>query len=265
MTFSYNGININYEIFNESVADSNRPLLLLHGWMAKIEAMAPIYQYFKRDRKVVVVDFPGQGGKSDTLKEVWGVPEYGEMIKSFIDNLGIKGCDVIGHSFGGRVIIYLSAKYKDLFHRIVLTDAAGVKPKTSLKKLFKIYSYKFAKIFMKLITPKEKYEAKLNEMRIKRGSSDYAMLTTDIMRGTFNKIINLDLTNKLKDIEQPTLLVWGENDADTPLYMAKIMEKNIKDSGIVVLENAGHFSYLDNLHKYLAVTSEFLKTEGENR
>lgn len=258
MIFNYKGININYEIFNDS-ANGNKPLLLLHGWMARIEAMAPIYQYFQKNRKVIVLDFPGQGGKSDTLKDVWGVPEYGEMVKALIDELNIQGCDVIGHSFGGRVIIYLSSKYKDLFNKIVLTDAAGVKPKKSIKKLFKIYSYKIAKFFMKLVTPKEKYEEKLAEMRKKRGSSDYAMLTSDVMRGTFNKVINLDLTNKLKEIEQSTLLVWGENDTDTPLYMAKIMEKHIKDSGIVVLENAGHFSYLDNPKKYLIVVENFLK------
>ena len=258
MNFRYNGININYEIFNDSENNNKPPLLLLHGWMARIEAMAPIYQYFQKNRKVVVIDFPGQGGKSDTLKDVWGVPEYGEMVKALIDKLGISGCDVIGHSFGGRVIIYLSSKYKKVFNKIVLTDAAGVKPKKSVKKIFKIYSYKVAKFFMKLITPKDKYEEKLNEMRKKRGSSDYLMLTTDVMRGTFNKVIKLDLTDKLKSIEQPTLLVWGENDTDTPLYMAKIMEKNIKDSGIVVLENAGHFSYLDNSQKYLIVVENFL-------
>ena len=257
MIFNYNGISVNYEIFNDS-ENKNKPLLLLHGWMAKIEAMAPIYQYFKKDRKVIAIDFPGQGGKSDTLKDIWGVPEYGEMVKALIDKLEINGCDVIGHSFGGRVIIYLSSKYKTLFNKIVLTDAAGVKPKRSIKKMFKIYSYKITKFLMKLITPKERYEEKLDEMRKKRGSSDYAMLTTDVMRGTFNKVINLDLTNKLKDIEQSTLLVWGENDMDTPLYMAKIMEKYIKDSGIVVIENAGHFSYLDNPNKYLLVVSTFL-------
>lgn len=257
MIFNYNGININYEIFGDSETN-NKPLLLLHGWMARIEAMAPIYQYFQKSRKVIVLDFPGQGGKSDTLKEVWGVPEYGEMVKAFIEELSIQGCDVIGHSFGGRVIIYLSSKYKDLFNKIVLTDAAGVKPKRSIKKMFKIYSYKIAKFFMKLVTSKEKYEEKLAEMRKKRGSSDYAMLTSDVMRGTFNRVINLDLTDKLKHIEQPTLLVWGENDADTPLYMAKIMEKYIKDSGVVILENAGHFSYLDNPQKYLIVVEKFL-------
>ena len=80
MIFNYNGININYEMFGDSETN-NKPLLLLHGWMARIEAMAPIYQYFQKSRKVIVLDFPGQGGKSDTLKEVWGVPEYGEMVR----------------------------------------------------------------------------------------------------------------------------------------------------------------------------------------
>lgn len=259
MNFNYKGININYKIFANDENNDTKPLLILHGWMAKIEAMAPIYMHFQKTRKVIVLDFPGQGGKSDTLKEVWGVPEYGEMVKALIDGLNINGCDVIGHSFGGRVIIYLSSKYKDLFNKIVLTDSAGVKPKRSIKKLFKIYTYKIAKVFMKLVTPKEKYEQKLAEMRKKRGSSDYAMLDSDVMRGTFNKVINLDLTNKLKEIERPTLLVWGENDTDTPMYMAKIMEKHIKDSGIVVLENAGHFSYLDNPNKYLIVVENFLR------
>ena len=263
MIFNYQGIKVNYEIFNETA--ENNTLLLLHGWMAQIESMAPIYQFFKKDRKVVVLDFPGQGGKSDTLKEPWGVPEYGEMVKAFMSSISINGCDVIGHSFGGRVIIYLSAKYDKIFNRIILTDAAGVKPRANIKKIFKIYSYKIAKSLMKLVMPKEKFEMKLNEMRKKRGSADYAMLKSDVMRATFNKVIKLDLTNKLKDIKQPTLLIWGENDKDTPLYMARVMEKKIKDSGLVTIENAGHFSYLDNPAKYLMVANEFLKLGEDDK
>ena len=107
--------------------------------------------------------------------------------------------------------------------------------------------------------PKEKFQKKLEEMRKKRGSADYAALNSDIMRETFQKVIHLDLTSNLNEIKQSTLLIWGENDTDTPLYMAKIMEKRIKDSGIVVLENAGHFSYLDNPQKYLVVAEHFLR------
>ncbi len=253
MDFKYKDININYEVFGEG-----KPLLLLHGWMACVEAMAPIYQFFSKNRKVIVPDFPGQGGKSGALTEIWSVPEYSEMVHEFMKKLNIEGADVIGHSFGGRVIIYLASKYENLFDKIILTDAAGIKPKRSLKNRFKVFYFKLSKYLLKMFTSKEKYEEKMNKLRKKYSSSDYAKLDSDIMRETFKNVINLDLTDRLEKITRPTLLVWGENDKDTPLYMAKIMEKKIKDSGIVVLKNAGHFSYLDSSAQYLKIAEVFL-------
>lgn len=255
MVFNYNGLKINYMTFGEG-----KPLLLLHGWMACIESMAPIYQFFQKDRKVIVLDFPGQGGKSDTLTESWGVPEYAQMVYNFMKELKIEGSDVIGHSFGGRVIIYLASKYNSLFNKIVLVDSAGVKPKLSLQKAVKVYSYKFVKNIYRLFLSKEKFELKMTELRKKHGSSDYSKLDSESMRETFKRVINLDLTSNLKNVSNSTLLIWGENDTDTPLYMAKVMEKNIKDSGLVLLKNAGHFSYLDDSTTFLKVTETFLNS-----
>lgn len=260
MNFNYDNLNINYEIFETKEAqNSQKPLLLLHGWMAQIESMAPIYMYFSKTRKVYVLDFPGQAGKSSTLTKAWGVPEYSEMVKAFIENQKIEECDVIGHSFGGRVIIYLASHYENLFSKIILTDSAGIKPKMTFKKFFKIYSYKLMKNVLKLVLSKEQFEKKMEEYRKTHGSSDYSKLDSEIMRETFKRVINLDLTSNISKINNSTLLIWGENDQDTPLYMAKKMESLIKDSGLVVLENAGHFSYLDNSAKYLLVANEFLK------
>ena len=253
MDFLYKDIKINYQIFGEG-----KPLLLLHGWMACIEAMAPIYQFFSKNRKVVVLDFPGQGGKSDTLTDVWGVPEYAEMVHNFMQELQIEGADVIGHSFGGRVIIYLASKYENLFDKIILTDAAGIKPKRNLKNRFKVFSFKLSKCLLKMFTSKEKFEEKVDKLRKKYSSSDYSKLDSNIMRETFKNVINLDLTNSLDKITRPTLLIWGEEDKDTPLYMAKIMEKKIKDSGLVTLKGAGHFSYLDSTAQFLKIAEVFL-------
>ena len=104
---------------------------------------------------------------------------------------------------------------------------------------------------------KEVY-SKTNEYRKKFASSDYSAIKSDIVRQTFSKVISLDLTKNLKEIETPVLLMWGENDMDTPLYMAKIMEKNIKDSGLVVLKNAGHFSYIDKSGEFNLIVDKFL-------
>ena len=254
MVIKIKDVNINYEIFGEG----EETLLILHGWMASIPAMAPIWQFFKTTRRVVVLDFPGQGGKSECLKEAWGVPEYSEMVKEFMEKLNIHQPDVIGHSFGGRVIIYLASNYPNLFHKIVLTDAAGLKKKMTFQKWWKIKSYKFGKFFLKIVSSKETYDEKLNALRKKYGSSDYANIQSDVMRETFNKVIQLDLKDNLKKIQNPCLLIWGDKDEDTPLYMAKIMEKEIKDSGLVVLNNAGHFSYIDASAQYNIRVENFL-------
>ncbi|MBQ6860045.1 MAG: alpha/beta hydrolase [Clostridia bacterium] len=256
MKINIDGVNINYEVMGEG-----KPILLLHGWGACINAMAPIWQFLKNTRKVYVLDFPGESGESDVLLNPWGVPEYAEMTKKFIEQNNIEGCDVIAHSFGGRVTIYLASKYEKLFDKIILTDAAGVKPKKTLRKSFKQKMFKAGAWCLKIFLPKDKKDEVLKKYRDKHSSADYKAIKSEIMKETFKKVISLDLTPNLKDIKNSTLLIWGEKDIDTPLYMANIMKYNIPDSGIVVIKNAGHFSYLDDSAQYNRVIDSFLNSK----
>lgn len=257
MIIDIDGASVNYETFGKN---DGTPILILHGWGASIDAMAPIWKFLesRENYKIYVIDFPGESNKSGIPPIAWGVPEYGEMIKKFMEELKIINPNVIAHSFGGRVTIYLASKYKELFNKIILTDAAGVKPKMTFQKLRKKITYKFGKVCLKIFLPKKKYEEKMSEYRERYSSADYKILKSEIMRETFKKVISLDLTPCLKDITRPTLLVWGENDIDTPLYMAKIMEKNIKDSGLVVIKEAKHFSYIDKPYEYNLIIDNFL-------
>ncbi len=256
MKINIDGVNINYEIMGEG-----KPILLLHGWGGCINSMAPIWQFLKDRRKVYILDFPGESGGSDIPLEPWGVPEYAEMTKKFIEQNHIEGCDVIAHSFGGRVTIYLASKYEMLFDKIILTDAAGVKPKKTLKKTLKQKFFKIGAWCLKTFLPKDKKDEVLKKYRDKHSSADYKALKSEVMKETFKKVISLDLTPNLKDIKNSTLLIWGEKDIDTPLYMANIMKFNIPDSGIVVIKNAGHYSYLDNQVQYNRVIESFLNSK----
>ena len=253
MIIEIDGAKINYEVMGKG-----KPVILLHGWGANIDAMAPIWMTLKEKYKIYVLDFPGESGKSSLPPVPWGVPEYGEMVKKFIDGLEIKKPSVIAHSFGGRVTIYLASKYKDLFDKIVLTDAAGVKPKTTMKKKLKKLMFKCGKFVIRTFTPVNKLDDKMKKYRDKHSSPDYKALKSDVMRETFKKVISLDLSGNLKEITRPTLLMWGENDIDTPLYMAHKMEKEIKDAGLIVLKGAGHFSYISNSNEYNIIVDNFL-------
>lgn len=81
-------------------------------------------------------------------------------------------------------------------------------------------------------------------LRRRYGSADYARLNEN-MRRTFSKVISQDLYPFLKDIQAPTLLVWGSEDTETPLWMGEQMEKAIPDAGLVVFEGRTHFAFIE--------------------
>lgn len=245
MRIEIGGISINYECIG-----SGAPVLLLHGWGADIAAMMPIANEVARLGKMAVcVDFPGFG-KSDLPPAAWGVREYADTTKALIDKLGIRGCDLVCHSFGGRVTIMLAAEDEMLFKRLVLVDAAGIRPKRTIKYYIKTYSYKLAKrlVRIKLVNKAFRLDAKIKSA----GSDEYKSLS-GVMRETFVKVVNLDLTDKLDKIKNETLLIWGENDTVTPLYMGRLMEKKIERAGLAVIENAGHFSYADDYPRFCSI------------
>ncbi|MPM90204.1 hypothetical protein SDC9_137321 [bioreactor metagenome] len=253
MQLEIDGLNIAYDDRGEG-----RPILLLHGWGGSSASFAPVADFLAAQGfRAVSIDFPGHGLSGEPPKP-WSVTEYAALTKKFIDALGLYGCGAVAHSFGGRVAIYLSSEYRDIFSRQVFTDAAGIRPRRKLRYYVKVYTYKLGKKLSKVNCLRR--ALKLDEKLGNAGSADYRALS-GVMRGTFSRVVNQDLTPRLKQIAIPTLLVWGDQDGETPLYMAHIMEKQIKDAGLVVFEGAGHFSYLDYLGRYCAVLASFFGGE----
>lgn len=245
------GININYETFGVG-----KDLLILHGWGANINAVMPMVNAWKDKFKVWAVDLPGFG-KSDMPDENWNVYSYANLVKKFIDKTRIKNPILVGHSFGGRLCIILAANKMTEPEKIILVDSAGVKPKHGIDYKIKVYSYKLAKKAANIIG---KF-SKETEEKIKSafGSTDYKN-ANPVMRKVMVRVVNEDLTYLFDKVEPPTLLMWGENDDATPVSDAKIMEMKMKDAGLVVLKNAGHFSYIDNMGEFAVITNNFLES-----
>lgn len=243
-------LNINYIDEGEG-----KTIVLFHGWGANKEAFTPIIKRLSGYMRVVALDFPGFG-KSDEPGEIWDVNLYSEFMKKFIKATNSEGAIWLGHSFGGRVIIKLFEKMEVKPSKIVLVDSAGIKPKRGMDYYVKVYSYKLGKKILKMPILNK---TGLYEKLVKNaGSSDYKVLS-DNMRATMTKVVNEDLRGYLPKIDVPTLLMWGDKDTATPIGDAHIMDKLLPDSGIVVLEGAGHFSYLDRPQKFFAALEYFVK------
>lgn len=248
------GVNINYD---ESGPDDGAPVILMHGWGCNISTVASIRAALDSKMHVFSLDLPGHG-KSNEPPEVWGVELYTQLVEKFISRLGIKNPALIGHSFGGRIAILLSSR--NPVSKIVLVDAAGVKPRRKPKYYMKVYTYKTLKHLLPALLGKEKGKLLLDKYRGRSGSADYNA-ASPMMRAILSKCVNEDLKHFMPRIKAPTLLIWGENDTATPLGDAKIMERLIPDAGLVSFPQCGHYSFLDNPAGFRAVLKEFFKNE----
>lgn len=240
-------------IYYEKKGKKGKAVLLLHGWGQNSSMMAYIAEELKKHFIVYNLDLPGFGQSAEP-KETWGIEEYTLFLKEFADKKKIANPIIIGHSFGCRIALNYAYKYP--VYKMVLTGAAGIRPKRDISYYFKVYSYKLMKKILNikgLEKIKEKYMKKV-------GSTDYKN-TSGVMRSTFVKVVNEDLRPILKDISTPTLLVWGEKDEAVPLEMGKIMEKEMKDATLVVFEGDDHFAYYKQWQRFNRVLDAYLKED----
>lgn len=248
--FTYHDIELAYTIEGEGDV-----VVLLHGWgcdhtiwQATIDALVP-------HRKVIAVDFAGFG-RSGEPTTVWGVEEYTRSVEALLGSLGVVRPTLVGHSFGGRVsIVYAS---RNEVERVVLTDAAGVKPKRSLRYYRKVYTFKLLKHTLPLLIGRQKAQMIIDQRRAKAGSSDYNR-ATPMMRAILSKCVNEDLCHLMPKIAAPVLLFWGDKDSATPIADAHKMKRRMPDAGLVVAEGAGHFAMLEQPALWMSALKSFIK------
>ena len=250
MIYTYDNLKVNI-----TTKGNGEPVFLLHGWGCNGEIFKSIQEVLATAYTTYSFDFPGFGA-SDEPTAVWGVEEYTRMVEQFAKDNGIERPALMGHSFGGRVsIVYAS---RNAVSRVVLVDAAGIKPKRPFKYYWKVYTFKTMKWLCNTFLPKAKAQAIIDKRRKGAGSSDYNN-ASPMMRAILSKVVNEDLKHLMPSIKAPTLLFWGNLDTATPLSDAKTMEKLIPDAGLVVAHGTGHFSFLENPGLFTAVIKNFFK------
>ncbi len=218
--------------------------MFLHGYLADKRSFSYQIPFFEKYFEVFAPDLKGFG-ENIGMEYPYSLSDYVEDVREYMDKNGIKKPSVIAHSFGGRVAIKSSRLYPDIFDKIVLTGSAGLKPKPTLKKTFKKICYKAVKPFLKGKKPTLFF------------SKDYNLLSP-VMKQSFCKIVSEHLDDSLKFIHNPTMIVFGKGDKETPVYMAYKLHKEIVDSKLLIIEDAGHFCFIDKPVIFNTEVKEFL-------
>ncbi len=240
-------IKLHYS-FNNS--GSKKTIVFLHGWGLSGSSFNPIIDRLQ-GVSYIKVDFYGFGNSSEP-RDYFDTYEYAYQIFLLLKKLNINNIILVGHSFGGRISIILSSVFGIKIENLVLTASAGIN-KFELLKFLKIRWYKLLKFLNKSKIISDK---KIN----KYGSRDYKKASR-IMQKILIKVVNQDLKYLLKNIETKTLLVWDKKDKDTPYYICKILNKNIKQSRVILYNQGGHFVAFKNVNKFSNELSKVLVGE----
>ncbi|MEA5000141.1 MAG: alpha/beta hydrolase [Candidatus Limiplasma sp.] len=253
------GCRLQYSVKRHPDADAPR-ILLLHGWGCDSSSFSFIESALLPHATLITLDFPGHGQSAEP-PEPWGVGEYAAQLYALLAQESLLPVQVVAHSFGCRVAIKLAKLHPEAIGKLVITGGAGIKSpvsERSRKRTARFKRYNGLLERLKAFKPmRSAVESMQRALRNRYGSPDYIKLN-DNMRKTFVKIISEDLFPLLKDIQSPTLLIWGSADTATPLWMGQAMEKEIPDAGLVVFEGGTHFAFMEQWQRFVLITKRFM-------
>lgn len=239
MEFTYRENKIYYKFVDRKKSVTN---IFLHGWGQNHTSLFFCEEYIRHENSLYI-DLP-PFGKSGKNLLTWSIFTYANMVIALIEKLKIEKFNLIGHSFGGRISIIVASICKEKTLKIVLIDSAGMKPKRKLSYHFKVWRYR--KLKRKGLDTS------------KFGSDDYKNLD-EAQRKVFVSIVGTHLENFLPTIKAKTLIIFGENDKTTPLYMARRLNDGIENSFLYIMKDAGHFCFDDNRFEFVSLLKNFVE------
>lgn len=217
--------------------------MFLHGYLSSKEAFTAQINYFSKFFRVTAFDFIGFG-KSTPLTKPFSVADYAEWTREAFSLLGIEKPHIIAHSFGCRVAVKMAARDNAVFDKILLTGPAGVILKRGFSYRLKVGAYRFVK----------KFAPKFAEKRF--GSAEYRTLSP-VMKESYKKIVNEDLREAARKIENEVLIVEGKEDKTTPLSEAEAYLACFSRGRLRTMDG-GHFAFAEYPVLFNLIAEEFL-------
>ncbi len=218
------------------------PLFLLHGWGMESSYFASLIEVLKKEKAFSFLSFDWPGfGEAAHLDRSWTLSDYSDFLQKVVSELGFREYVVLGHSFGGSVLIHALSQQKIQPQCVILCGSSGIRfPKGFRNRCLRFIAKLGKKVFSLPGLNLFKKRVKKYFYR-KIGSTDYLRSEkTPFLKPTLQNILRQDLRPFLKKIDLPVLLLWGKKDAYTPVWYAKIMDQELPRSELVILDDAAH-------------------------
>ena len=242
------GLDVNYRM--EGNPTDTVPLLLLHGTGAMLQTWDGWVGLLQEKRRIIRLDLPGYGITGPAPGNPSSGTFYADFMVHFLDKIGEKRCDVAGNSLGGNIAWHMALLHPDYVRKLILIDAAGY-PFTS--KSVPI-GFRLARVpgvagLVAKLTPDVLFRSSLENVYFNDSLITDQLVQTyaDLNRREGNRQNFVrrkpepdSLWQKMGQIRQPTLILWGLHDDLIPPALANRFHRDLPNDTLIVYPNAGH-------------------------
>jgi len=232
------------------------PVLLLHGWGANAVSFTGLLRLAKTTRRLVALDLPGFG-ESPLGQADWTTASYADLVRDLIRRRSWDHVSLLGHSFGGGVVIRVAGAAEVSIDRLVLCAASGVRLPNSGGMGTRVRTFRALRRSAETVLPGRLSRPTVEWLRQRMGSADYR--SAGPLRPILVRAVQEDLSQVAERIQLPTLIIWGGQDTELPLdpYGHRLRQL-ISSSELVGFAASGHFPFVDEPERFAAVFDSFI-------
>ena len=240
------GINIHY-----SDEGSGDVILLLHGVFSSLHTFNKWSEHLCKSYRVIRIDLPGFGLTGPSIDNEYGMDLYIGYIRKFMDNLGIDKFHIGGNSLGGWIAWEFAVAHEERINKMVLVNAAGYVSGGNYPLPFVIAQTPVLRqVFNYEIVPKVVVRRFLRQViKDQYVVTDhlvdryYDIIHREGNLEAFSRIANskfIQNTHALRNIETPTLVLWGDEDAWISYHDAEKFKNDLKNVTVKIYKGVGH-------------------------
>jgi pimeloyl-ACP methyl ester carboxylesterase len=204
--------------------------------------------------RVFAPDLPGHG-KSEGIGEQT-IGGYAKIVADWLIDIGISRAVFVGHSMGGAIAQTLALDHSDLVRGIVLV-ATGSKLPVNPDLLEKLSAPAAFPKAVELIV-KWSFSKNVDEKLRQQAEETMKKTRPTVVYGDFVACSHFDMTERLKDIKMPTLVICGGEDVMTPIAISEGLRDQIPGAALVTVEGAGHMVMVEKSNEVAAAIRDFL-------
>ena len=262
----YKEKNIYYEVHGEG-----KPLVIFNGIMMSHKSWYLLLPELSRNNKIILLDFLDQGN-SEKMNTLYKQDLQVEVAKAVIDNLGLEKVNIFGISYGGEVAMQFALKYGNMVDKLLLFNTTA---KTSpwLRDIGRGWvnaaELNSAETFYNVTIPiiySPKFYSENEEWMINRKKTLLNVFNKEFLEAMIRLIHSAegyDITERIKDINNDTLVVSSELDFVTPIGDQDLIQKEIKNSKYVIIKDCGHASMYEKPNEFLSILLGYLLLEKD--